>query len=948
MSALLKLIDYGQSYWLDNLTRKMIKSGELKRRVTKEGLRGNTSNPAIFNKAISSGDDYDQQIKKLVNEKKTIGEIYDGLTVKDVQDACDILRQVYDESKGLDGYISLEVSPYLAHDTEGTMKDARRLFKAVDRPNCLIKIPGTKEGVQAIEQMLYEGININVTLLFSIASYEAVAYAYVKALERRLAEGKSIDSVASVASFFLSRIDVLTDQLLGHLIIPEKSNGDTPRPEHLLGKAAVASAKIAYQSFKRIFSSERWLKLADNGAKVQRPLWASTSTKDPLYNDIKYVEPLIGKDTVNTMPEVTISAFADHGKIEADAVEKGINEANKIFEYLKKIGIDIDFVTDQLVNEGIQKFIDPFDNLMVTLAKKRKEILGDSTGDQKIFYGKSESLVKEALKSLDEKQFTRRLFAKDPYLWKSDETTVKAIRNRLGWLNINDFISRAEEIDNFAKEIKEEKFKHVVLLGMGGSSLCPEVARETFGSKSGYPQLIMLDNTDPAAVKNVESNIDAAKTLFIVASKSGSTTETLSFYKYFYNAVQSKGVNKPGNHFIAITDAGTSLEKEAKEKSFRKFFTNPDDYGGRYSALSYFGLVPMSLIGIDIKKILHNARQIEISCGAFIPSTVNPSIILGTSLGINQKQGRDKITFVLSKSVSAFGYWVEQLIAESTGKEGTGLLPVEGENISKSDVYGNDRVFVYIYTSDDDNEKNEKKLKGLERAGHPVMRIELKNKLALGAEFFRWELATATAGRLIGVNPFDEPNVAESKKNSKDLLSEWKNKGSFGEGEPVIQDGEIAVYCNESADWMFEGHRKSIKGFFNAFVKLAKSPDYLSLLAYFLQTPEREKVLQSIRIKLRNKLKVATTLGYGPRYMHSTGQLHKGGPNKGVMIMFTYDAEEDLSIPGSEYGFATLQRAQALGDFRSLNDKNRRVIRIHLGKDIEQSLKKLESGLKSE
>jgi transaldolase len=349
MSALLKLIDYGQSYWLDNLTRKMIKSGELKRRVTKEGLRGNTSNPAIFNKAISSGDDYDQQIKKLVNEKKTIGEIYDGLTVKDVQDACDILRQVYDESKGLDGYISLEVSPYLAHDTEGTMKDARRLFKAVDRPNCLIKIPGTKEGVQAIEQMLYEGININVTLLFSIASYEAVAYAYVKALERRLAEGKSIDSVASVASFFLSRIDVLTDQLLGHLIIPEKSNGDTPRPEHLLGKAAVASAKIAYQSFKRIFSSERWLKLADNGAKVQRPLWASTSTKDPLYNDIKYVEPLIGKDTVNTMPEVTISAFADHGKIEADAVEKGINEANKIFEYLKKIGIDIDFVTDQLV-----------------------------------------------------------------------------------------------------------------------------------------------------------------------------------------------------------------------------------------------------------------------------------------------------------------------------------------------------------------------------------------------------------------------------------------------------------------------------------------------------------------------------------------------------------------------------------------------------------------------
>ena len=946
MNPLLELINYGQSYWLDNLTRKMIKSGELKKRVSKEGLRGNTSNPAIFNKAISGGNDYDQQIKKLVNENKTIDEIYDALTVKDVQDACDILRPVYDKSNGLDGYISLEVSPFLAHDTEGTMNDARRLYKAVDRPNCFIKIPGTKEGVPAIEQMLYEGININITLLFSIASYEAVAHAHINALERRMAEGKSVDNVSSVASFFLSRIDVLTDQLLSHLIIPEKNSGEGPHPEHLLGKAAVASAKLAYQSFKKIFSGEKWQTLAEKGARVQRPLWASTSTKDPLYNDVKYVEPLIGKDTVNTMPEVTISAFADHGKIEADSVEKDIDGAKKVFDDLKNVGIDIDFVTDQLVNDGIQKFIDPFNNLMVTLAKKRKEILGNESGSQKITYGKSESSVKDALKSLDEKQFTRRLFAKDPYLWKSEKEAVKAIRNRLGWININDFIERAGDIEEFAKGVKQEKFKFVVLLGMGGSSLCPEVIRETFGSKAGYPQLLMLDNTDPAAVKIIESKIDVSKTLFIVASKSGTTTETLSFYKYFYDVVKAQGIENPGNHFIAITDAGTSLEEEAKNKIFRKFFTNPEDYGGRYSALSYFGLVPMALIGVNIKKILDNARQIEISSGAFIPSIANPSINLGTFLGINKLQERDKVTFILSKSVSAFGYWVEQLIAESTGKEGNGLLPVEGEVPGKPEVYSNDRVFVYIYTSDDEDQKNEKKLRALEKEGYPVVKIELPNKLALGAEFFRWELATATAGRIINVNPFDEPNVAESKKNSKDLLKEWKERGSFGEGEPVIQDGEIAVYCNENADWMFEGHRKSLKAFFNAFVKLANSPDYLAMLAYFLQTPEREKALQSIRMKLRDKLKVATTLGYGPRYMHSTGQLHKGGPNTGVMILFTYDAHEEVAIPGSDYGFATLQRAQALGDFRSLNDKNRRVIRIHLGKNIEQSLKKLESDLK--
>ena len=585
---------------------------------------------------------------------------------------------------------------------------------------------------------------------------------------------------------------------------------------------------------------------------------------------------------------------------------------------------------------------------MVTLAKKRKEILGDQTGFQKISYGKSESQVKDALKSLDEKQFTRRLFAKDPYVWKSDDEAVKSIRNRLGWLNIDDFINRADEIENFAKEIKQAKLKYIVLLGMGGSSLCPEVVRETFGSKAGFPQLIMLDNTDPAAVKDIEAKVDVAKTLFIVASKSGTTTETLSFYRYFYEVVKNKIGNIPGNHFIAITDAGTPLEQEAKDKNFRKTFTNPEDYGGRYSALSYFGLVPMALIGVDIKKILDNARQIEISSGAFIPSNANPSISLGTFLGINQKQGRDKVTFILSESVSAFGYWVEQLIAESTGKEGTGLIPVEGEVPGKPEVYNNDRVFVYMYTSEDDNEKNEKRLKGLEKAGHPVVKIELQNKLALGAEFFRWELATATAGRIINVNPFDEPNVAESKKNSKDLLNEWKEKGSFGEGEPVIKEGDIAIYCSESADWMFEGHRKSLKAFLNAFINLAVPPNYLAMLAYFLQTPEREKALQSIRTKLRDKQKVATTLGYGPRYMHSTGQLHKGGPNTGVIILFTYDAEDNLPIPGSDYGFAVLQKAQALGDFRSLNNKNRRVIRIHLGKNVEQSLKKLESSLKSE
>lgn len=372
MTSLLKLIDYGQSYWLDNLSRKMILNGELEKRVSTQGLRGMTSNPSIFNNAISKSDHYDEQIAGLAKEGKSTPDIYEALTVKDVQDACDTLRTVYDQSHGIDGYVSLEVSPYLAQHAEATMAEARHLFKTVNRPNLFIKIPGTDACLPAIEQMLYEGININITLLFSIKSYEDVAHAYVNALERRVNEDKPIQNMASVASFFLSRIDVLTDQLLMHRILPG-SNRDS-LPHRLLGQAAVASAKIAYQSFQKIFSGKRWEVLTEKGGRVQRPLWASTSTKNPEYSDVKYVEPLIGYNTVNTMPEETIAAFADHGIAKGNTIDENIDEAHQVLNNLKKVGIDIDRVTWQLVNEGIQKFIDPFAALMKNLDQKCQKI----------------------------------------------------------------------------------------------------------------------------------------------------------------------------------------------------------------------------------------------------------------------------------------------------------------------------------------------------------------------------------------------------------------------------------------------------------------------------------------------------------------------------------------------------------------------------------------------
>lgn len=376
MSRLTELIDYGQSYWLDNLTRGKIQSGELKERVEEHGLRGITSNPSIFQKAITQSSDYDEQISNLTKDGKSADEIYEAVVVKDVKDACDELRPLYDETDGADGFVSLEVSPYLAHDAEGTAHEARRLFKQVDRPNCFIKIPGTPAGTIAIEEMLYEGININVTLLFSIQSYEDVAFAYIRAMERRAAEGLPVDNVASVASFFLSRIDVLIDQLLDHRAKKSSDQEMVELAKDIKGEVAIANAKLAYQSFKAIFGTARWKLLEEKGARVQRPLWASTSTKNPEYSDTRYVDSLIGKHTVNTLPDETIDAFADHGTLKADTVEEDIEGAEETLWKLYQADINLDYVTQRLTDEGIQKFIDPFDNLMQTIEEKRKEMLG--------------------------------------------------------------------------------------------------------------------------------------------------------------------------------------------------------------------------------------------------------------------------------------------------------------------------------------------------------------------------------------------------------------------------------------------------------------------------------------------------------------------------------------------------------------------------------------------
>jgi transaldolase/glucose-6-phosphate isomerase len=800
MSVLIDLLNFGQSYWLDNLTRKKIAGGELKKRVTEQGLRGITSNPSIFHKAITGSNDYDGQIKEMVAKGQTAREIYDSLTIKDVQDACDILKTVYDSSHGTDGFVSLEVSPYLARDTQGSIDEARRLHGLVNRANCLIKIPGTKEGVPAIETLLYEGININVTLLFSVPGYVEVANAYIRAVKRRVAEGKPVNNIVSVASFFLSRIDVLADELLGQAMIPG-AKADDQNPALLLGRAGIASAQIAYQRFKEIFGTPEWKELESKGANKQRPLWASTGNKDPMYSDVRYVEALVGPDTVNTLPDETIDAFADHGKLRENAIEENAADAPKVFESLKKAGIDIDYITWELEHEGIGKFTEPFDQLMTALQEKSAKMQGDTVSAQTISYGRYKKEIESAYASVDQKKVADRLYHKDPYLWKTDEEQAKMIMQSMGWLTLPDnYIPGADKLISFSEQIKREGYKYAVLLGMGGSSLCSEVARETFGPAEGFPELLVLDNTDPAAILDVQKKVELEKTLFIAATKSGGTKETISFFKYFYEELEKKGKGDTGNHFVAITDEGSPLVKMARDYKFRETFINPPDIGGRYSVLSDFGLLPMALMGIDIKKMMESAKQMKHASDASVPAASNPAVSLGMTLGICQRHRRDKVTFVLSPSISSFGYWVEQLLAESTGKEGKGLIPVNGETLGGTGVYGEDRVFVHMYLATDDHAADDQKLKTLEAAGHPVVRISVADKIALGGEYYRWEIAVAVAGMVIGINPFDQPNVEESKKNTSNLLEDWKKDGNFKIEEPVLKDGAYSVYASKEEE----------------------------------------------------------------------------------------------------------------------------------------------------
>ena len=549
--------------------------------------------------------------------------------------------------------------------------------------------------------------------------------------------------------------------------------------------------------------------------------------------------------------------------------------------------------------------------------------------------------VKASLDDWKNNNKVARLWKGDASLWTgADESKW------LGWLTIVDEqLAHIDALKNIAADIKKAKFKHALLLGMGGSSLCPEVLRLTFGKIKGFPELHVLDSTDPAQIKAIEKKVDLKSTVCIVSSKSGSTLEPNIYKQYFFEQIKKKvGEQEVGNRFIAITDPGSKMQQVAENDKFRKIFFGVPSIGGRYSALSNFGMVPGSIMGIDIPKFLKITAEMVKACGADAAADVNPGVILGAILGTAAVHGRDKITIVASPGIHDLGAWLEQLIAESTGKIGKGIIPVDRETLGKPVVYGNDRVFAYLRLQTKPNKAQDAAVAALEKAGHPVVRISVGNIYNLGQEFFRWEIATAVAGSIIGINAFNQPDVEASKIETRKLTSEYEERGKLPPETPFFEGNGIKLYADEKNTAALKGG-SSLTGVLQAHLGRIHDGDYFGVLGYITMNAANEAALQKIRLAVRDKKKVATVLGFGPRFLHSTGQAYKGGPNSGVLLQITCDDAVDLPVPGQKYTFGVVKAAQARGDFAVLNERGRRALRVHLGKNATKDLAKLDKAL---
>ncbi|MCA9932785.1 MAG: bifunctional transaldolase/phosoglucose isomerase [Ardenticatenaceae bacterium] len=907
MTPLQALNASGQSVWLNYLRRAFMESGELGN-LLEEGIGGITSTPVLFAKAISHSRDYDAELLRLLREGMPAPEIHEALVVDDMQRAADCLHPVHEASDGLDGYVSVELNPALAHDAVGTGAAARRLLRAVDRVNAMIEIPATPEGIDALRDLTSDGISVNVTHVFSIAAYEQAAAAYMDGLDEFFTtHGAWRIAPSSVVSFSLSRIDRVVDAELVRL-----------EQGLLLGQAAISLAKVVYGRYQTLFSGPHWEKLARHGARSLRLKWTRTTPRSFDYDPLHYVTALIGPDTVMTFSPVTLNQFRQQGIVAPTLLDER-DKAHNYLQALAGLGIDLEAIAAQLQQESLTDFTRQFQALIRSVMIKQEQLQNEWLRlDMKL--GAQETAVNQNLFTLCRTRAACRMWAHDQTLWQPIPDS-----DQLGWLHLVETMQEnLGMLASFVRDVHEAGLHSVVVMGVGGAGLAAKTLGQLCHTTDGLP-LHVLTTTHPHTIRRVSRQIDPTRTLFIVADKAGEIFDTQALFKHFYNLVGNVvGADRVGWQFVAITDSGSTLHTLANDLRFRRVFLNDPHMVEAYSPLSYFGLVPAALAGVNLSALLDHALAMVCngsSCNC-ADTGDNVGLQLGAALVALANAGRDKLTLITSPALAAFAPWWEYLLAVSLGKQGQSLVPIVGEPLGAPAVYGDDRTFVYLHLEGDEPVPQ---VAALQAAGHPLLTLHWQDVDEVGGQFFVWQMATAVAAHLLHINPFTQPDVAQTQQRIHDLLTLYQRQGR-------LPPGKAAPINRQSLD---------------IFLNSVQPGDYVAIQAFMPQTAEHDAILQSFRTCLRERY-IATTVAYGPDYLHTTDQLYQGGRRNGHFLQLTQPLPlEDVHIPdeagesAATLSFGVLTMAQALADGQALAQNWRHMMRFHLTQGAMEDLRPL-------
>lgn len=937
-SPLWEMRGRGQGVWLQGGRRLLVEGGGLDELMRTKAVSGLDCDLTTLAGAVSRGAEYADPLLRIAAQSGGL-EAAEALLADEARIAAEVLLPLYRESDGRDGLVSVDAAAARVDDAESMSRAARRMAQAAEMPNVVLKLPPTDSGFAVFEALIAEGLGVHMGPLFSLASVERATGAFLRGARARVGDG-SLRWPTTVISFGLAPLDIAIDELLRDTV-RGAGRRDMSAAESLLGNTATAMARVACRRQRELVAAQAGAVDSDLGPILLA--WTDLSTGDARQPRRRYAESLIGPGTAVVVSFGLLGNLARRGVVEATLVQR-VDEAEEMLVELEDLGIDAAATGSALEAWAIRRRISGYEELSNAIAVATRALVADRDGASSVAstgtpWSASRPEIGAELVCLDdltERDAVARMWDKDASLWGPDDEMRELIGNRMGWLDAAaDTDSTGNEpLRRFAAQLQEADIEHVLLLGMGGSSLCAEVCRRVFGSD----RVRVLDSTVPAHIRAVTESVDPARTSVLVSSKSGTTTEVRALLDYFY-ALAAPMLENPGERFAAITDPGTPLEQVAHERGFERLWLAPADVGGRFSALTVFGTLPMTIMGIEAPEVLASARRMATSCAREVSAAANPAARLASAIHQALIVGRDKLTFLMSPTLKAFGAWAEQLIAESTGKQGKGVIPIIAEPPGEVGEYGADRLFVSMRLAEEDDTESLHDVDALEAAGHPVVRIVLGDRHDIGGEFFRWEAAVALLGALMGINPFDQPDVQASKDRTMAILAAAERGEQLPERPPVAAGSGWTIFADLEGDPELASRLRGadMSSWLEAHLGRASPPQYLGIQAFVSPQRATHRALQRLRVLLRRRRGLASTLGWGPGFLHSTGQLHKGGPDTGLFLQITADDDEDIDVPGAGYSFGELARAQSLGDLAALQERGRRVVRIHLGDPVSGS-----------